>query len=310
MTFGTEITTSDDGTLTGPFRSPVQMLADQEYGGHASVHDAAEAAKLGLAGAPIEGPTHFSQFDALAVERWGPTWFERGCISSHFLNMVVEGEEVQATLRPTGDGIATIGAVKRDGTPVLTGSATLGAAHETELDRRRVRGLGDPGELFIVDQLEIGMTSDPVVVTMGFDDHNGALYPFTLRQKLDTITERSSWYGGDGDAGEPSSDGPWDEDVVPTEMISVLAHRAGAHFPVRGPAVGLFIDLEVRFVDGPVFVGRPYEIRHEIVGIGQSRAVESYWTESLVIDTTQDRHVATVLLHQGVFKASYADYPA
>jgi len=55
MGFGTPI------TLWGPLRAPAQMLAGQEYGGHASVHDDAEAAKLGLSGAPIEGPTHFSQ---------------------------------------------------------------------------------------------------------------------------------------------------------------------------------------------------------------------------------------------------------
>ena len=140
MTFRTPITTGPDGTHTGPFRAPAQMLADQEYGGHASVHDDAEAAKLGLAGAPIEGPTHFSQFDALAVEQWGQEWFERGCISSHFLNMVVEGEEVQASLTPHGEHSATINAVKHDGTPVLTGTASIGSDTSTELDARRVYG--------------------------------------------------------------------------------------------------------------------------------------------------------------------------
>ena len=300
MSFDTDIIRGDDGSLTGPFRSPVQMLHDQEYGGHASVHDDAEAAKLGLAGAPIEGPTHFSQFDALAIEHWGQQWFESGCISSHFLNMVVEGEQVQASLVPHGDHSATIHAVKSDGTPVLNGTASIGTDTSTELDVRRERGLGDPGDLHIVDQLEIGMTSVPVVVTMTADSHNGPLYPFTLAQKLDRITERSSWYDGDS---------PWSGPIVPTEMLSVLAHQAGAHFPVRGPAIGLFIDLEVRFVDGPVFVGRPYEITHTLVGIGQSRAVESYWTESTVTDAESGVHSATVLLHQGVFKASYADYP-
>ncbi len=303
MTFHTEIAVGGDGTLTGPFRAPAQMLADQEYGGHASVHDDAEAAKLGLAGAPIEGPTHFSQFDALAVAHWGQTWFEGGCLSSHFLNMVLEGEEVQAALTPHGEHSATINAVKHDGTPVLTGTASIGSDTSTELDVRRERGLGDPGELHIVDQLEIGMTADPVTVVMDLASHNGALYPFTLADKLERITERSSWYDPDGDS-------PWGAPIVPTEMISVLAHQAGAHFPVRGPAVGLFIDLEVRFVGGPVFVGRPYEIVHTLVGIGQSRAVESYWTESTVTDVGSGVHAATVVLHQGVFKASYADYPS
>ena len=302
MSFDTTIT-RDGETLTGPLRVPAQMLADQEYGGHTSVHDGETAAKLGLVGAPIEGPTHFSQIDPLAVERWGRVWFERGCVSVHFSNMVIEGEEVRAALEPVTGTLARIGAEKSDGTPVLTGTASIGCDDATELDERRQRGLGDPGRLHIVDQLEIGMSqSIPEPVTMDFDDHNGNLYPFTLEQKLARITERSSWY-------LPNGDSPWGRAIVPTEMISVIAHRSGAHFPVRGPAVGLFIDLEVRFVDGPVFVGQPYLVEHTIVGIGQTRRVESYWTESTLTDAETGAHAATVLLHQGVFKASYADYP-
>lgn len=302
MTFSTPIERDGD-VLVGPWRAPAQMLAEQDLGGHTSVHDDATADRLGLVGAPIEGPTHFSQFDPLAVKRWGQAWFERGCISSHFQTMVVEGEEVQARLDPTGDDLARIDAAKADGTPVLTGTASLGADVATELDERRQRGLGDPGELHIVDRLEIGMTSAaPDEVTMGVDEHNGPLYPFTLARKLDRITELTPWYLDD-DAS------PWGRAIVPTEMLSVLAHKSPGHFPVRGPAVGLFIDLEVRFVDGPVFVGQRYRVDHTIVGIGQSKRVESYWTESVVTDADTGAHAATVLLHQGVFKASYADYP-
>ena len=67
MTFSTELTTTD-GTITGPMRAPVQMLAEQTYDDHLSVHDEATAGTLGLQGAPIEGPTHFSQFDPIAVQ--------------------------------------------------------------------------------------------------------------------------------------------------------------------------------------------------------------------------------------------------
>lgn len=305
MSFDTPIT-RDGQTLTGPLRQPAQMLADQEYAGHTSVHDDDTAAALGLAGAPIEGPTHFSQVDPLAVAHWGQAWFERGCVSAHFLNMVVEGEEVRATLEPTTSSptLARIAAEKAGGTPVLTGTASIGRDDATELDERRQRGLGNPGQLHIVDQLEIGMqASVPEPVTTGFEDHNGNLYPFTLSQKLEQITECSSWYRPDGHS-------PWRRPIVPTEMISVIAHRSNVHFPVRGPAIGLFVDLEVRFVDGPVFVGHPYRVEHTLVGVGQTRRVESYWTESTLTDAETGIHAATVLLHQGVFKASYADYPA
>ena len=280
------------------------MLAEQDIGGQTSVHDDDTADKLGLVGAPIEGPTHFSQFDPLGVCVWGQRWFEDGCISSHFLNMVVEGDEVRAALTPQTSTGASISADKADGTPVLVGTASVGRDDTTDLDERRQRGLGDPGRLHILDRLSIGMPcGEPVEITMAFDEHNGPLYPFTLAQKLDKITEPCTWYTSD------TTDNPWGAPIVPTEMLSVLAHKAGPHLPVRRPSVGLFIDLEVRYVNGPVLVGRPYRIEHSVVGLGQTRRVESYWTETTITDVESGMHVATVLLHSGVFKASFPDYP-
>ena len=299
MRFDTEL------TLTGPRRAPAQMLAEQEVDGHASVHDGETAASLGLAGAPIEGPTHFSQFDPMAVALWGPAWFERGCISAHFRTMVVEGEEVQASMTTTGPTSARIEAHKADGTPVLAGTASVGPDHgETELDARRA-AQGAPGDLFIVDQLEVGMERDEdAPVSMSHADGNGAGYPFSLEEKLAKITEPHPWYTIAG-----SASSPWGRAVVPMEMISVLANKSGRGFPVRGPALGLFLDLEIRLVNGPVFVEQDYRIKREIVGLSQSRRTESYWTRTTLTDASNDKVAAVVLLHSGVFKESYAGYP-
>ncbi|MCR9195930.1 MAG: hypothetical protein NXH88_14425, partial [Hyphomonas sp.] len=118
MSFDTPIL-EQDGTLSGPLRSPANMLVEQEYGGHKSIHDDAEAERLGFKAGPIEGPTHFSQFDPLLVRLWGQAWFERGCISCHYKNMVVEGEEVRAFVKPVSNARAECWAEKADGTPVL-----------------------------------------------------------------------------------------------------------------------------------------------------------------------------------------------
>src|SRR5205085_8406041 len=124
-------------TLTGPFRAPAQMLQEQAYGGHSSIHDESTAGALGLRGAPIEAPTHFSQFDPLATLVWGQAWFARGCISGHFTTMVVEGEAVRASLTVDGTGIGRINAVKTDGATVLSGTVSVGPDHgETELEVR------------------------------------------------------------------------------------------------------------------------------------------------------------------------------
>lgn len=299
--FDTPITRSGVA-LIGPPRQPRQLLHDQEYDGHASVHDGAVASDLGLAGAPIEGPTHFSQFDPLGVEMWGQRWFETGCISSHFRRMMVEGESVVASLEPTTVGAARIDAVTVDGEAVLTGTASIDPSAISALDER-LAGVqaSDPGELFIVDRLEVGQRSGPVPVSIDMDTPNGSLYPFSLRQKLDAITEPSPWYRSD--------DTPWGRPIIPIEMISVLSNKVGQSFPVRGPAVGLFVDLEIRLLDGPLFVGEQYLLEREVVGLGQSRRVESCWVRTTITSATTGTAVASVLLHSGTFKASYADYP-
>ncbi len=292
-------------TITGPWRSPAQLLADQEVDGHASVHDGATAASLGLAGAPIEGCTHFSQFDPIGAALWGPSWFERGCISAHFRTMVVEGEQVQASATTAGPHLARIEAHKPDGAPVLDGSISIGPDHPpTALDERRA-AQGDPGELFIVDRLTIGMTETDGPVMIDHASTNGGGYPFSLDDKLAKITEPSGWYTADG-----ASSSPWGREVVPMEMISVLANKSGRGFPVRGPALGLFLDLEIRLLEGPVFVDQPYLLEREIVGLSQSRRTESYWTRTTLIEPDSGRLVAEVTLHSGVFKESFAGYPA
>jgi len=296
--FATEI------TLTGPWRSPAQMLEEQDVGGHTSIHDGATAASVGLTGAPIEAPTHFSQIDPLAAALWGRDWFERGCVSCHFRTMVVEGEQVQASVTTTGPTSARVEARTADGAPVLVGTASVGPDHpETELEARLTKQ-GDPGELFIVDQLRVGMRHEPPAVSVTHADRNGPGYPFSLAEKLARITEPHPWYTADGGARSP-----WGRAVLPIEMVSVLSAKAGAGWPVRGPALGLFLDLEIRLVAGPVFVDQTYSVEHEIVGVGQSRRTESYWTRTTLTDTRTGRAAAVVLLHSGVFKESYAGYP-
>ena len=93
------------------------------------------------------------------------------------------------------------------------------------------------------------------------------------------------------------------------EMISVLAHKSGPSWPVRTPVLGLFLDMEIRLIDGPVFVDQPYRLERELVGLGESRRTESYWTRTSVIDDDTGVRTAVVLLHSGVFKDSHPGYP-
>jgi len=293
-------------SICGPLRRPRQMLADQSYGGHTSLHDDAMAEKLGFKAGPIEGPTHFSQFAPLLAHFWGDAWFERGCISAHYLNMVVEGEAVRAFAEVPAKSAQTtrVWAEKADSTPVLEASASIGPG-ETLLDQR-LAALRPPEKLVILADLKVGARgAEDERVRMDADQNMGALYPFSLNQKLAVITENSPRYAH-------AKASPWGRAIIPLEMVSVLAGytSAKAGFRVKQPSIGLFADLEVRMIEGPLFVGEDYVLRREIVALSQSKRTESYWVRTRIFDAPGKRQVAEMLLNHAVLKHSYPHYEA
>lgn len=293
--------------LKGELRRPINLLTEQKYAGHKSLHDDAEAARLGIKAGPVEGPTHFSQFVPLLADVWGRAWFEQGCFSCHFLNMVFEGDEVWAEIdAPAPNATRTLArAFKADGTPVLEASASLGPDHGETLLEARMKALRPPGDLVILADLKTGMTGrENELVHMGPDQHMGDLYPFSLADKLRVITETDPMYS---DAGAS----PWGRAVIPLEMVSVLANYSahGARFPVKNPSIGLFADLEIRMIDGPLFVDEEYLLLREIVALSESRRVENYWVRTRIFDAAGKTQKAEMLLNHGVMKASYPHYP-
>lgn len=300
--FRTEILERDN-LLVGPWRSPRQMLQAQVYDSHASIHDDATAQKLGFQGGTIEGPTHFSQFAPLCELVWGQAWFETGCLSAHYRNPAFEGEEVQANIEQPkpGQTICAIGMTKRDGTEILRGTASIGGdGSETALSRRlgELKPLTDP---VILADLKVGMKTPRQAVKMDFDQHMGDLYPFSLADKLKVITEPSAYYSQELN--------PWGRAIIPMEMLSVLfQYRAREdRLPVRGPAVGLFADQEIRLLRGPLFVGDSYTTEREVVALSGSRRTESAWLRTTVF-AKNDTPVATMLLNMASIKDSYANY--
>ncbi|WFU38752.1 hypothetical protein QA640_30690 [Bradyrhizobium sp. CB82] len=302
--FDTEITETDSA-LIGPWRQPRQMLQAQVYDAHASIHDDATAQKLGFKGGTIEGPTHFSQFAPLGARLWGRAWFETGCLSAHYRNACFEGEEVQGSLsKPlAGTSHCQIQMVKRDGTEVLRGSASVGDPQvATALETRLIelKPLVDP---VILRDVKVAQSSKRQAVRMGLDQNMGDLYPFSLRQKLAVITENSPYYS--------SPENPWGRAIIPMEMLSVLfQYRAKDDpLPTRGPAVGLFADQEIRLIKGPLFVDEEYEVEREVVALSGSRRTESAWVKTRVFDKA-GTVVATMLLNMATIKDSYAPYEA
>jgi hypothetical protein len=290
--------------IAGELRKPRQMLQAQTYDGHLSIHDDKMAENLGFRAGPIEGPTHFSQFAPLVHRIFGKAFFETGCISAHYQNMVVEGEEVRAFAALPADAapITRIWAEKRDGTSVLTGTASIGPGHgDTEL-AVRIAALRPPDQLVILRDLKVGQKGAVrEKVSMAADQHMGNSYPFSLSDKLKVITEPSPWYAGSS---------PWGAPIIPFEMLSVLfEYTAGkAGFRARGPAVGLFAGQEIKLIKGPLFVGHPYELEREIIALSESKRTESMWVKTTAHDGKTGDRVAEMILNSATLKNSYAAY--
>jgi hypothetical protein len=308
LPFDTLIDTMGDAFI-GPLRAPRQMLSTQEYDAHASIHDDATAQKLGFKGGTIEGPTHFSQFAPLCVAAWGVRWLEQGCLSAHYRNPCFEGERVRAFLaKPAAGATHTkIWMQREDGTEILQGTASIGPDHPHSALDQRLTELRAPEQRVILRDVEVGMRSPRMQIQMDASQHMGALYPFSLEDKLQVITERSPWYS---EAGAGTS--PWRRPIIPFEMISVLLNHAtwSVQFPVKGPVVGLFADQEIRLISGPLFVGEPYEIAREVVALSGSRRTESMWVRTRVFKPGSNEMLATMLLNSAYLKDSYANYEA
>lgn len=290
-----EFGTVNAGALEGPWRQPHQLLSAQQLVGAGSIHDDATALGLGLPASAIEGPTHFSQFVPLCARAWGRRWFENGGLSVKYKVPCFAGEELRAALEWPVEGMrGEIWLTKRSGAEALRGFAFLGDARaETMASRKALLSRrGSPASLH--GTVRVGMKSERHRVRMMFDEPLGSLYPFSLSQKLDTITEPSPWYSqAEGHLS------PWGRPVIPFEMISVLlrAHSANFPFPPGYPLTQMFAAQEIRLIDGPLFVGNYYEIEHSVVGLAETRDFEATWIQSLVFDEHSRNPVAQMLLN-------------
>ena len=308
LPFATPI--QDTGTeLIGPLRIPRQMLAAQKYDDHTSIHDNETAKKFGFKGGTIEGPTHFSQFAPLCVALWGPQWLAQGTLSAHYRNACFEGDKVRALVTKPQDGgtHTTIRMEREDGTEILRGTAAMGGSNPPSALEQRISELTPPQTPVILRDVSVGMRTKRIPVRMDADQNMGALYPFSLTQKLQAITETSPWYSAEG-----ATSSPWKRAIIPVEMVSVLLNYPSdaAGFPVRKPVVGLFADQEIRMHRGPLLVGQAYEMDREVVALSGSRRTESLWIRTRVFAPGSEEVLATMLLNAAYMKDSFPNYEA
>mmetsp|Transcript_19286 Transcript_19286/g.54483 ORF Transcript_19286/g.54483 Transcript_19286/m.54483 type:complete len:345 (+) Transcript_19286:65-1099(+) len=313
--------------LAGEWRRPHNDLQQQEVGGgHKAIHDDATAAEAGFAAAPIHGTVHWSQFTPLLLQAFGPAWFETGSISVHFANIVGHLQPVRAFVgRPVAGKAAQqvdIWMEHMDGRVVLEGTAGVGLkpGEATTMVQSKIAGIKPVKGNLVLVRHPVGTTSlNEETAKIEHDSRIGPLFPFTLKKKLEIITEFHPWFTKEG-----GSKSPWGRAVLPPEslnqiMLGMCGTKVGARWPAveadrwlhqamagRTP-VGFFGGCEVIIHSGPVFVDEEYKITRELVGKGEISKAEFRWMRTLLRDRS-GKLVAEMTLQDMMLKSSVKGY--
>ena len=144
-----------DNVITGPIREPRNSAINAGAG---SIHDDATAKKLGFRGGTVAGSLHMEQFPPLMTEVFGEQWLRTGGMSLYFKYATTDGEPVQASAERAGPDQkkTTIWMDDALGNRVCEGTGCVDGPDLQSAVRQRIAALAEPGELRILENVEIG----------------------------------------------------------------------------------------------------------------------------------------------------------
>lgn len=262
-----------DHVLVGPLRRSVNNARNIA----GSIHDDATATKLGFRGGTVAGSIHLELFPPLLLKAFGKRWFERGTISMYFLNATTDREAVRAFVKEppldATDAQVDVWIERDDGMRVAEGTASVGSPDEPTALMRRPLDRFDTGQLRILGRLKAGDR---------FEECDAFLTKATMAERMKVITEPMEWYT------QPS---PWGGAIAtPATMVQLLYAQSIATLRgALGQAVGLYGAIELRNINGPVMVERPYRVSGSIVALGQSPKTEYMWFETALSEAAGKR---------------------
>ena len=278
-------TVEREGWLVGAYRRPRNLSADERGG----IHDDTVAKKLGFRGGTVAGSIHMEQFPPLLMRTFGERWFETGGLSTYFRNATTDREPVRACVQRSpvaDDSQIDVMMEKDDGTLVLEGTASIGAPREPSMLRRKLAEPRDAGELRILSQLS-PCDMETVQARLSRD---------VVAARAKAVTEPLDWY---------TKDSPWGAPIVsPTLVVHLMVGIQNSMHLRRDGAVGLYGAIEVRHLNGPVFVEREYEVSGNILQLGTTPKTEYMWYETLLTDAATGADVASMLMMLRFMKAS------
>jgi hypothetical protein len=278
-----------DGALVGPVVEGRNWSAEAE----GSIHNDAVASKLGFRGGTVAGNIHMDQFVPVLLEAYGESWFERGWLSLGFQNATTDREAVCVRAsEPSNGSEIDVWMTREDGLEVMRGNAGLGDPSGSALRTRDLRPC-DPSELRIISGMSAGLVLGPKRGRIDAKRRGNLLERGLVSCALPEYTGSERW---GGPVASPSAivELLWG---IPTQLMREHVGRS----------VGLFGAIEVAQVEGPLFVDRDYEVRAEIVSVGQSPKTEYVWFDSEARDD-EGRLAGTMRMQLRFMKASSPAY--
>jgi hypothetical protein len=272
---------------------------------HSSIHDPAEARRLGFRGSAVAGSLHLDLFAPLLVRAYGPEWFEKGALSLYFQNIVVSGESVQAVVEPPpAPGAQTRVFARRADAPeilVCEGTASLGDHSRSELSLRDLRTCSE-ADLRLLKGVQPGKSLGRAQMTARSEDQAAAIKNGSNNEPLDWYLGSSPWGGPIASVGATAA-----------LMFRLLVGDGEQHHhdrisPFIGDTLGMFGAFEIAFENGPVFLDRAYWVEGVALGVGQSPKTEYLWWDATTRDD-EGRIVARMRHLLRFLKASSALYP-
>lgn len=232
----------------GPYRKLINTAADKK----GSIHDDAEAQKLGFRGGFVPGSVVGTATMPAVVAAFGKQWMEGGWYSLTFVSPVYIDDEVHEVATRVGDDIS-LQVLDRDGRLCCNGRAGLGATIPWD-----PAADGSHGADGVLPGIDIGFEFLP--------------HEFTPAADICLGTVRS--------AGDPTpwfeSASPWGGPIVPPEYLQVVALHLmrEPHQPriapvtgVHGPGMWAQHDLAI---EAPLFIGHSYTVREKVADKGRS----------------------------------------
>lgn len=274
--------------------TPRNLSADAK----GSIHDDATATTLGFRGGTVAGDIHLDQFAGVLLEAFGNAWFETGSLSMYFMHATSDREPVEAFLDvpssslPMSNTQVAARMTTPEGIVVAEGTASCGTVTTpSALNARDRRGV-DPSTLHMLRHVTIGQPLDQQI-------RHAPAKQQHQRYEQGIMTAPLDWY---------VADSPWGGSICsPLTMCQLMV--AGVTHSIEeqcGDFVGMYGAIEIRHLNGPLFLDREYVITGRVLDVAETPKTEVLWytTEAREAGRETSAPIASITMMTRLLKDS------